>query len=495
MQICPHCGEENPDRARFCVRCGSALAPPPGPGGEERKIVTVLFCELLGVDAGTDPEDLRRILAPYVAMVRQQVTNFGGTVDKFMGATALCVFGAPVAHEDDPERAVLVGLNLVEAVSDLAVRSPDLPDQIRVAVNTGEAVVARPGSGPQIGEAVTGDVVNTASRLLRIAGAGETLVGEPTYRATEHAFAYEEREAVRVKGKAEPLAAWRAVEPRSRFGVDLRPRPETPFIGRREERSLLEGAFRRAVTGSSVQLVTVTGEPGVGKTRLIQELGSFVDEYPDLIRWRQGRCLPYGEGISFWALSEIVKAEAGILESDPPDEVRTKLGNALEPVVAEPGRRDWLRARLGPLAGLPGPATDVPREELFTAWRRWIEAMTARTPTVLVFEDLHWADDAMLEFIEHLVDWVVGLPLLVVCAARPELYERHPDWGGGRRNAATIALAPFSSAETAMLVSALLGSAVLPPQTQAMLLERSGGNPLYAEEFVRMLRDQGIVDA
>ncbi|HEX9122675.1 MAG TPA: AAA family ATPase [Actinomycetota bacterium] len=494
MLVCGHCGEENPDRARFCGRCGSALAPPAGPGGEERKIVTVVFCELLGVGEGGDPEDLQQALAPYHGLVRQQVTNFGGTIDKFMGPTVLGVFGAPVAHEDDPERAVRAALNVVEAMPGLAERNPHLPAAVRVGVNTGEAVVARPGSGPQIGEAVTGDVVNTASRLLQIAAEGEIVVGEPTHRATDRAFSYEDRDPVVVKGKAEPLEVWRAVEARSRFGVDARPQPQTPFIGRREERTLLEGAFRRAVSESSVQLVTITGEPGVGKTRLIQELGSFVDEFPDLIRWRQGRCLPYGEGISFWALAEIVKAEAGILESDPPADVEPKLRGAVEPFVADPGERDWMQARLAPLAGLPRSAADVPREELFTAWRRWVEALAASSPTILVFEDLHWADEPMLAFIEHVVDWIVGLPLLVVCAARPELYQRHPNWGGGRRNATSIALAPFSSQETAMLVSALLDSAVLPAQTQATLLERSGGNPLYAEEFVRMLRDQGIVD-
>jgi class 3 adenylate cyclase/tetratricopeptide (TPR) repeat protein len=497
VPVCPQCGEENPERARFCMRCGSELARPPTRRDEERKIITVLFCELVGPAgwASLDPEELRRSLAPYHSRIQQEIGNYGGTVDKFMGPTALGVFGAPVAHEDDPERAVRAALRILEGVQDLAHEAEPSALSIRIGVNTGEAVVGRPGSGPQIGEAVTGDVVNTASRIQSIAAPGQVVVGESTYRATEPAFTYEQREPVLVKGKAEPLAVWVAVGARSRMGVDLRPRPSTPFVGRREERSLLEGAFRRAVGESSVQLVTVTGEPGVGKTRLIQELEAFADEYPGLIRWRQGRCLPYGEGISFWALGEIVKADAGILESDPPSEASAKLGAAVAQVVDDATERDWLRARLAPLAGVEGATLDVPREEMFTAWRRFLEALAARHPTVLVFEDLHWADEAMLAFIEHLVDWAVDLPLLVVCAARPELYERHAGWGGGRRNATSVMLGPLTQPETAMLLSALLDRAVLPVATQEVLLDRAGGNPLYAEEFVRMLRDQGILDA
>jgi tetratricopeptide (TPR) repeat protein len=228
---------------------------------------------------------------------------------------------------------------------------------------------------------------------------------------------------------------------------------------------------------------------------LIQELESFADEFPELVRWRQGRCLPYGEGISFWALGEIVKADAGILESDPPAEASAKLASAVALVVEDPTERDWLEARLAPLTGLEGTALDVPREELFTAWRRFLEALAARHPTVLVFEDLQWADDALLAFIEHLVDWAVGLPMLVVCAARPELYERHAGWSGGRRNSTSIVLGPLTPQETAMLLSALLERAVLATETQEALLARSGGNPLYAEEFVRMLRDRGILEA
>jgi class 3 adenylate cyclase/tetratricopeptide (TPR) repeat protein len=485
---CPHCGEENAERARFCIRCGSPLAVPE-PRAEERKIVTVVFAELAGVDERADPEDLKRELAPYHAQVRKIVEGHGGTVDKFMGEVVLGVFGAPTAHEDDPERAVRAALRLTGVVADGQHAAGPLAGRIRIGIDTGEAIVARPGTGPTIGEAVTGDVVNTASRITSIAAPGEVIVGEPTYRATAFAFDYETRDPVTVKGKAAPLAVWRAVEARSRMGIDLRPRTPTPFVGRREERSILEAAFRRVLNEPSVQIVTITGEPGVGKTRLVHELGLLVDDYPELVRWRQGRCLPYGEGISFWAFGEIVKAEAGILESDGPHEASAKLAASLAH-LDDPAERDWIRTRLAPLAGVEG-AGDVPRDELFTAWRRYVEMLASHSPTVLVFEDLQWADDALLGFIEHLADWVVGLPLFMCCTARPELYERHPSWGGGRRNASSIALPPLSAKETSMLLSALLDRTVLPGPTRAALLERSGGNPLYAEEFVRMVRDRG----
>jgi tetratricopeptide (TPR) repeat protein len=237
-----------------------------------------------------------------------------------------------------------------------------------------------------------------------------------------------------------------------------------------------------------VQLATIVGEPGVGKSRLVFELNKFVDDHPDLITWREGRCLPYGEGITFWALGEIVKAEAGILESDTAEAVAVKLDRAVPEAEAD---REWLKARLGPLVGVEGPAAE--RNESFTAWRRFLEALAAARPAVLVFEDLHWADPALLDFLEHVADWSEGVPLFLVCTARPELYERHPHWAGGQRNATTISLAPLSGEETAKLISRLLEQAALPANLQVALVERAGGNPLYAEEFVRLLIDRGAL--
>jgi class 3 adenylate cyclase/tetratricopeptide (TPR) repeat protein len=491
--VCPRCGDECPPNARFCVSCGSALSDD---AGEERKLVTVVFAELVGYRRGTerpDPEDLKRALEPFHARVGRVLANHGGTVDKFMGPLALGVFGAPIAHEDDPERGVRAALRIRQAVAEMDEADPSLALAVRIGVNTGEAVVARPGVGPQIGEAVTGDVVNTASRLQTAAEPGEILVGESTYAATALVFEWAEHEPVHAKGKAEPQRAWLAQASRGRFGIDLRPASPAPFIGRADQVALLQGAFRRAVGESAVQLVTIIGEAGVGKTRLIQELSESADEWPGLVRWRQGRSLPYGEGLSYWALEEIVKADAGILESDSPEEADEKLRREIAAYVPEPAERDRLRARLAPLAGIEGAVIDVPRDELFAAWRRWFEALAADSPFVIVFEDLQWADEAMLAFVQHLVDWTVGLPLLIVCAARPELYERHPAWGGGRGNSTTVAVPPLSMRETSMLLGALLEGSVLPRETQVALLERCGGNPLYAEEFVRMLRDRGAL--
>ena len=242
----------------------------------------------------------------------------------------------------------------------------------------------------------------------------------------------------------------------------------------------------------SPQLVTVTGEPGVGKTRLIREFSAFIDELPELIRFRQGRCLPYGDGVGFWAFGEIVKAQAGILDSDDPEEAGAKLAEAVDAVVDDPAQRDWIRRRLAPLDRRRAQS-DAPREELFTAWRRFVEALAYEGRLVLIFEDLHWADVPMLEFIEHLID-EGERPFMVVCAARPELYDRYPRWGEGRRNAIRMALPPLTDSETAVLVSSLLERAVLPASTQSVLIERSGGNPLFAEEFIQLLVDRGVID-
>jgi class 3 adenylate cyclase/tetratricopeptide (TPR) repeat protein len=499
MVVCWNCGERNPDRARFCWNCGARLTAATR-GGEERKVVTVLFCDLVGFTARSDhadPEDVKATLRPYHARMKREIEHFGGTLDKFIGDGALGVFGAPVAHEDDPERAVRSALRIQEAIAELNADDPDLRLAARVGVATGEVVVTF-GEGPQIGESVTGDVVNTASRIQSIAQPGGVVVGEVTYRATRNAFDYEALPPVIVKGKDEPLAIWRPLGIQSRYAVafDPRARQSTPFIGRVEELFLLKATYRRMFREASAQLVTITGEPGVGKSRLIGELFTYVDELPEIVRWRYGRCLPYGDGITFWALGEIVKAQAGILESDQPAEVEAKLERSVAALIPDEQQREWVSARLAGLVGASGGAEpgSVDRPETFTAWRRYIEALASEYPLVLVFEDLHWADGALLGFIDQLIEWAVDLPMLIVCAARPELYERHPGWGGGKLNSTTIQLSPLQERETAMLLSGLLDQAVLPADTQGVLLARAGGNPLYAEEFARMLTDGGWLD-
>jgi class 3 adenylate cyclase/tetratricopeptide (TPR) repeat protein len=495
MPACPTCGEENPERARFCWSCGSTIAEAPRSAAEERKIVSILFVDLVGFTAASekaDPEDVRARLRPYHARVKQEIERFGGTVEKFVGDAVMAVFGAPVSREDDAERAVNSALRILDAIVELNEEHPGLELTVRGAVNTGEAMVtlgARPAEGESI---VAGDVVNTAARLQTSAPVSGIVVGETTYRATRDIFEYQPLEPVVVKGKAQSLPLWHAVAPRRRFGVDVEPIVRTPLIGRDDDLALLQSIYARTLRDASVQLVTVTGEPGVGKTRLLAEFRKWVDDQPELVFWRQGRSLSYGAGITYWALGEMVKAQAGILESDTPEEAAAKLAVAVQEAAEDASEREWLNASLAPLVGA-GAAPAAERDESFTAWRRFIEGIASERPLVLVFEDLHWADDALVAFVEHLVDWSTDVPLLVLCSARPELYERHPGWGGGKRNSNTISLSPLGADETARLLAALLQKAVLPAETQRTLLERAGGNPLYAEEFVRMLSDRGVL--
>jgi class 3 adenylate cyclase/tetratricopeptide (TPR) repeat protein len=497
MALCPSCGEENPDRARLCMMCGTALEEaPPEAQAEERKIVSILFVDLVGFTARShdaDPEDVRAALGPYHQLLKREIERFGGTVEKFIGDAVMAVFGAPVAHEDDAERAVRAALRITDALAELN-GAHALELSIRAAVNTGEGLVNL-SAHPQAGEGmVTGDVVNTASRLQGVAPVNGVAVGELTYRSTKDVIDYDELEPVTLKGKPEPVPVWRAVAARSRYGIDLDRAPSTPFIGRDFELDLLKSTFRRTLRESAIQLVTLVGEPGVGKSRLLSEFFSFVDDQEEIVFFRQGRCLPYGDGITFWALGEVVKAQAGILETDDPEEAADKLRVALEAVIKESSELGWFLARLAPLVGAATEGTaSAEREESFTAWRRFLEAIAERSPLVVVFEDLHWADQALLQFIEHLVEWSTGVPLLVVCTARPELFDKHPGWGAGQRNSSTLSLSPLNDSETAQLISGLLSQAVLPADVHSTLLERAGGNPLYAEEFVRMLSDRGIL--
>jgi class 3 adenylate cyclase len=461
-------------------------------GVEERKVVTVLFCDLVGFTAASDnadPEEVRARIRPYHQLLKTEIERYGGTVEKFIGDAVMAIFGAPVAHEDDAERAIRAGLRILEAIAELDESDPTLALQVRIGINTGEAVVAL-GAKPAEGEGiVTGDVVNTASRLQGVAPVGGIAVGELTHQATSDIFDYEELEPVELKGKSSPVAIWRPTAARSRFGVDVTRAHTTPFVGRDVDLALLKATFDKSLRESSVQLITIVGEPGAGKSRIVAELQRFVDDRPELVNWRQGRCLPYGDGITFWALGEIVKAQAGILESDGQEVASDKLEQA---IPADDPDREWLRVRLGSLIGLGGDQ-GTEREELFTAWRRFLESMASQRPVVMVFEDLHWADEPMLAFLEHLAEWSKGVPMLLVGTARPELYERHQNWAAGIRVAGTVNLSPLSEEETSRLIAGMLNQALLPAEIHGLIIERAGGNPLYAEEFVRMLRDRGLL--
>jgi class 3 adenylate cyclase len=486
MTVCPSCGHENAPGAKFCSECGTKLAVEPASGRTERKVVTVLFADLVGFTAQAerlDPEDVQAILRPYHERLRYELERFGGTVEKFIGDAVMALFGAPTAHEDDPERAVRAAL----AIRDWIVEEGKL--QVRIGINTGEALVNL-GARPEAGEGMAaGDVVNTAARLQTAAPQNGILVGETTYRATGQSIDYGDARTVEAKGKEETLRVYDVLQARARFGVDVAPKPTSPLIGRERELDLLTVTLSRAIELSSTELVTLIGVPGIGKSRLVAELFSAVDTGKwGLVFWRQGRSLPYGAGVSYWALAEMVKAQAGILETDSAEHAEAKLTRAVDDLTDED--TEWVRSHLLPLVGQASEAAGASREETFAAWRRFFEALAERRPIVLIFEDIQWADDGLLDFVEHLVDWVRGVPMLILCTARLELLERRPQWGGGKLNAATVALAPLSDDETATLISSLSERPLMEAETQSALLERAGGNPLYAEQYVRMLAER-----
>jgi class 3 adenylate cyclase/tetratricopeptide (TPR) repeat protein len=444
----------------------------------ERKVITVLFADLVGFTSAAeqlDPEDVADILRPYHERLRYELERWGGTVEKFIGDAVMALFGAPVTREDDPERAVRAAL----AIRDWIVEEGKL--EVRIAVNTGEALVDLEAK-PQAGQGMaTGDVVNTASRMQSAASVNGILAGETTYRATADTIDYREHDPVEAKGKQAPVPVWEVAEARARFGVDLAAEDRTPLVGRRREVAQVVDALARVREQRSSELLTLVGVPGIGKSRLVGELFQSIERGGHLTYWRQGRSLPYGQGVSYWALAEMVKAQAGILETDGDEEAEAKLAHTVEQLLEEDA--DWVLAQLRPLVG-QGDAAGT-QEESFAAWSRFFEGMAEQRPLVLVFEDLQWADDGLLDFVEHLADWVRDVPLLIVCTARPELLERRPAWGGGKPNAATVSLARLSDDDTAKLMSAL-GAA-----TESGLLERCGGNPLYAEQFARMLAELG----
>jgi class 3 adenylate cyclase/tetratricopeptide (TPR) repeat protein len=487
VTICPSCGRENADDARFCSWCATPLNQGAA-AREERKVVTCLFCDLVGFTAraeSMDPEDVRRLLQPYHALVRSELERYGGTVEKFIGDAVMAVFGAPIAHEDDPERAVRAALAIRETLAE----EGDL--EVRIGITTGEALIAL-DARPETGEGMaSGDVVNTASRLQAAAPTGTIFVDETTYRATDRTVEFEDATAVEAKGKSSPVRVWKAVSARARVGVERVGGAD--LVGRTRELALLRETFGRVKRERSPQLLTLVGVPGIGKSRLVYELFATIQtgEF-GLVFWRHGRSLPYGDGVTFWALGEVVKAQAGILESDGPAEAAEKLGLAVRSVIPDAAEAGWVERHVRALAGLDAEAAAeaAQRGEAFAAWRRFLEGLAEERPSVVVFEDLHWADEAMLEFVDYLAEWAGDVPLLVLCTARPELLTRRPGWGGGKVNSSTILLSPLDQEETAALVHALLGRSVIDAELQARLLEHAGGNPLYAEEFTRMLNER-----
>ena len=491
MAICAVCSQESPADARFCVACGAEL--PAEPVTEERKHVSVLFADLVGSTARAehvDVEDVRDALVTFHALVTDALSSFGATVEKFIGDAAVAVFGAPTAHEDDPERAVRAALRIRDAVR-ARNEHGDAPEvHARIGVHTGEALVAVTAD-PATGERIaSGDVMNTAARLQSVAPVDSILVGEQTYRSTRDAIEYKELPPTSVKGKSQPVVAWLALHARARTGIDLRRPARSPLVDRRGEWDAMIAAFARAAQGQRAETVMLVGAPGIGKSRLAWELALHFERLPDVVRWRHARTPAYGERMTFFPLATMVKAEAGILESDGTDVASSKLEASVAGLL-EGAEAAWVERHLRGLVGLEaaGELQGDRRAEAFAAWRRFLEAIGARYPLVLVFEDLQWADDALLDFIEHLQAWATSR-VLVLVTARPELLDRRPGWRSVP-NSTLIAVGPLAAADANALLNALSGPVALEPEARELLLAQAGGNPLYAEEFLRMLVDRG----
>jgi class 3 adenylate cyclase/tetratricopeptide (TPR) repeat protein len=493
---CPACDAVQAEPGLdYCTSCGAELGRPAV--AVERKVVSVLFVDLVGFTSlaeTLDPEVVRAVLDRYSTRVRDELERYGGTVEKFIGDAVMALFGAPAAHEDDAVRAVRAACAVREAVGELRADEGSSELHIRAGVTSGEVVVAL-GARPEEGEAMAhGDVVNTAARLQAGAPVDGILVDERTYRATRFEIEFRQSPPLHAKGKREPVPVWEVIAPRGRADVD-RLRHARPLVGRDRELQVMTETLAAVVARREPALLTLVGPPGIGKSRMLWELFQHIDREPELIFWRRGRSLPYGDGVTFWALAEIVKAHAGVLATDSAGTVREKLRIAVEDVIRDGVEAGWVAGHLAPLAGLT-PEHELRgdhRAEAFAAWRRFLEAVADRSPLVLVFEDLHWADDGLLDFVStHLGDRFRG-PLLVLATCRPELLERRSGWGSGGPGSATLRLEPLSDDDTARLVSDLLDAQLLPDELRSALVASAGGNPLYAEEYVRMLLDRGLL--
>lgn len=495
MGACPRCAEPTPVGARFCPSCGSPVAPAAEPR-EERKRVSVLFCDLVGFTSraeGMDIEDVRGLLSTYYARLRAELERHGGTVEKFIGDAVMALFGAPVAREDDPERAVRAALAICATIAQLNADDPGTDLHVRVGVTTGEALIVL-DANPSAGEGMaSGAVVNLAARLQTAAPMDGILVDEVTWRTTERHFTYESAGPVSAKGIAEPVRTWRPLAVRASFGVDVDQAPRHPLVGREHELAALRDTLATVRRDKTPHLLTVVGPPGMGKSRLVWELGELVEADPELVTWRQGRCLPYGEGTTMSALTEIVKAQAAVLDSDSAAVVIDKLGRTVADLIGDPQAATAVGDQLGVLIGVRDRALDDTQVEAFAGWRAFLEALAVQGPTVLVVEDLQWADDLLLDFLDHLLGWSSPVQLFVVATARPELFGRRQSWADATANRSVVDLAPLSEEATARLMADHLAHAELPAETQSVLLERAGGNPLYAEEYLRMLVDRGFL--
>jgi len=450
-----------------------------------------MFVDLVGFTTlaeGRDAEETRELLTRYFDIARGVIERHGGTVEKFIGDAVMAVWGAPTAHEDDAERAVRAAMELVAAVPELGDDAHPL--QARAGVLTGEAAVTLGATNQGI---VAGDMVNTASRLQSAAAPGTVLVGEATVHAAANAISFEPAGEQALKGKASPIPAWRAVAVVAKRGGSGRAATlEPPFVGRDDELRLLKELFDATSREQKSRLVTVIGQAGIGKSRLAWELEKYLDGVVDTAYWHEGRSPSYGEGISYWALAEMVRRRAGIAEGDDQPTIRRRLGATLDEFILDPAERRWIEPPLAGLLGLAELPTEG-REELFAAWRTFFERMAAVAPVVMVFSDLQWADQGLLDFVEDLLHWARNVPIFVVGSARPELLERRAGFGDRLKSVTRISLEPLGDEPMRQLLEGLVPG--LPPAALRSMVQRAEGIPLYAVETVRMLLDRELLVA
>ena len=502
-RTCGTCGSTNAADAKFCGECAAPLGDtvaasgtpgsrPTTPGSRptspstslaERRLVSVLFADLVGFTPFAeerDAEEVRETLSRYFELAREVIERYGGTVEKFIGDAVMAVWGAPVAHEDDAERAVRAALDLVESVGVVAAGI-----SARAAVLTGEAAVTVGATDQGM---VAGDLVNTAARLQGVAEAGTVLVGGATYRAASRAIVFEPAGEHRLKGKDAPVAAHRAMRVVAEVGGRNRAEVlEAPFVGRAEELRLLKELFHGTARESRSRLVSIVGPAGIGKSRLAWEFAKYVDGLVESVWWHAGRSPAYGEGVTFWALGEMVRERAGLAENDDEATTRERIAATVGEWVPEPDERRWIEDALLALLGLGSDR--VASEQLFAAWRTFFERIAARGPVVLLFEELHWADSGLLDFIDHLLEWSRDTALYVITLARPELLERRPDWATRVRRFSSIVLEPLQPGDMRAVLAGLVPG--LPETAAQAVVARAEGFPLYAVETVRMLLAEG----
>lgn len=507
-QPCPSCGSELIAGKPFCANCGASVTSVSLSAGAslrnatgspddsmvavaERRLCSVLFVDLVGFTPFAekrDPESVRELLTQYFERAQRIIESYGGTIEKFIGDAVMAVWGAPIANEDDAERAVRAGLDVVASVSDLGEVTGNSGLRARGGVVTGEVAIT---IGKVSEGMVLGDTVNSASRVQSVAEPGTVFVDESTWRAASGAIAFEEVGVLELKGKAVTINAWRALRVvAQRKGLGRAERLEPPFVGREEEIRLIKDLLHATAREKRARLVSVTGIPGIGKSRLAWEFLKYVDGLADTVYWHEGRSRAYGEGITFGALGDMVRMRAGIMEVEDATSALEKLRACLDEFVSDEEERQWILPHLAHLLGL-SDAPSSNRDEIFSAWRMFFERIAERGLTVLIFEDLQWADAGLIDFVESILEWSKSYSLLIVTLARPELMDRRPSWGAGLRNFTSLHLEPLSASSMIELLNGFVRG--LPSEVSERVLQRAEGVPLYAVETIRMLVDRGVI--